>query len=560
MIRSPRPTPLDSKRPRETKMPSEEQVLRYAADLARLYAQASQDRRALRRLEERLVGLTEASLSLAQALSLQDLAERLGVVSEEVLGLDRAAVYVFQDGRHKLLSRPETRFPAHLPLKTSQLTELGTEPREVTAARWTSWLSCEQVVLVPLRGRERHVGLVIGEGHLPRLKEQGAHASVPVASLLAAHAGIVLENLLLEATREDRAAHSKAWTMGFKGMVGSSPAMQQVFNLIGRLGRVDSSVLVTGETGTGKALVARALHSASPHADGPFVTINCAAIPEQLVESELFGHEAGAFTGATKRHRGRVEMAAGGTLFLDEIGELPLSVQSKLLVFLEERKFTRVGGEKEIEANVRVISATNRDLAAEAAEKRFRSDLLYRLNVFTVHLPPLRDRGRDVLQIAEEHASQIAERYALPAPAFDTRAQTRLLAYHWPGNVRELRNVIEKAVILSGGGPLPPELLPADRAPSGMNPRPVDLSSSSSGSRPSLSSDSGPIAYEGGVTFAEAKGQMIEQWEASFLTSLLEVTQGNVAKASRMAKMDKKHLHRKINQYEIDVESMRSDG
>ncbi|MHB8091477.1 MAG: sigma-54-dependent transcriptional regulator [Syntrophales bacterium] len=228
-------------------------------------------------------------------------------------------------------------------------------------------------------------------------------------------------------------------------------AMAKVRRLIANVAETPASVLISGESGTGKELAARIIHLASPRHDAGFVAINCAAIPENLMESELFGHEKGAFTGATQARPGKFELAAGGTLFLDEIGELPLALQAKLLRVLQERTFERLGGLREIRADVRIIAATNRDLATEIREKRFREDLFYRLNVFPIQLPPLRER-RDGLPILTEYLALRADRQiGKTVSVVESEVHAAFANYDWPGNIRELQNVIERAVILSSG-------------------------------------------------------------------------------------------------------------
>ncbi|MCW5560173.1 MAG: sigma 54-interacting transcriptional regulator, partial [Verrucomicrobiae bacterium] len=222
-------------------------------------------------------------------------------------------------------------------------------------------------------------------------------------------------------------------------LLGESPALQRVLQDIAQVARTDATVLITGETGTGKELVARAVHAASARREQPLVTVNCAAIPATLIESELFGHEAGAFTGATKKREGRFAMADKGTIFLDEIGELPVDLQVKLLRVLQEGEFDPVGSSSTRKVNVRVLAATNRDLSQLASDGKFREDLLYRLNVFPLHLPPLRERGEDVVRLASVFARRLAEkmgRSVAPLHADDVR---RLKSYGWPGNVRELQ-------------------------------------------------------------------------------------------------------------------------
>ena len=234
-------------------------------------------------------------------------------------------------------------------------------------------------------------------------------------------------------------------------LVGDTPVMRQLFRAIGRLAQAPLSVLVTGETGTGKELVARALHRESPRAQRPFVALNTAAIPAELLESELFGHEAGAFTSAQRRHIGRFEQADGGTLFLDEIGDMPLPLQTRLLRVLAEGEFFRVGGRELIRVDVRVIAATHQDLQARVADGRFREDLLHRLDVVRLHVPPLRDRGDDIPRLAERFLALAAQRFDAPVKTLSRAAVARLRTHPWPGNVRELENLCWRMAALAQG-------------------------------------------------------------------------------------------------------------
>jgi transcriptional regulator with GAF, ATPase, and Fis domain len=238
---------------------------------------------------------------------------------------------------------------------------------------------------------------------------------------------------------------------GADSLIGRSVAMQSVMQYVKLVARTDATVLISGESGTGKELIAHAIHEQSPRRHRPLIKVNCAAITETLFESEFFGHVRGAFTGAIKDHAGRFELANGGTLFLDEIGEVPLAMQSKLLRVLEHREFERVGEAHSQKVDVRIIAATNRDLQVEVEGGRFRSDLLYRVSIFPLPLPPLRERGEDVLHLARHFAEKSAHRFKYPVPELDEAAENQVLAYPWPGNVRELQNVIERAVILSEG-------------------------------------------------------------------------------------------------------------
>jgi transcriptional regulator with GAF, ATPase, and Fis domain len=237
----------------------------------------------------------------------------------------------------------------------------------------------------------------------------------------------------------------------FEQIIGRSPALMDVLAHVGRVAPTDTSVLITGETGSGKELIARAIHSTSKRKDKPLIKVNCAALPAGLVESELFGHEKGAFSGAIARRLGRFELAADGTIFLDEIGELPAEAQVKLLRVLQEREFDRVGGTAPIRVDVRIIAATNRDLLKEVQEKRFREDLYYRLNVFPVRLPPLRERRDDIPLLVHFLVNKFAQRIGKRLDGVSQRTMQQLQEYPWPGNIRELENVLERAVILATG-------------------------------------------------------------------------------------------------------------
>jgi two-component system, NtrC family, response regulator len=258
--------------------------------------------------------------------------------------------------------------------------------------------------------------------------------------------------------QENRELQRRASRRGFEEMLGSSPPMEAVFAAVRKVAVTDAPVLVVGESGTGKELVARAIHRLGVRHKGPFVAINCGAIPDNLLESELFGHEKGAFTGAHMQRKGRIETAHGGTLFLDEIGDLPLPLQVKLLRFLQERRIERVGGRQEIPVDVRVLAATNADLRQAMREGRFREDLYYRIGVVVVSAPPLRDRGDDVLLLA----AAFLQRYALESrkrtSGFSREALAALQAHQWPGNVRELENRVKRAVVMAET----PRILPAD--------------------------------------------------------------------------------------------------
>ncbi len=246
-------------------------------------------------------------------------------------------------------------------------------------------------------------------------------------------------------------------------IVGNSHEMEPVYEMIGQVAQSDATVLIRGESGTGKELIAQAVHYASRRSEGAFVRVNCCALPEGLIESELFGHEKGAFTGAVHQREGRFELASGGTIFLDEIGELTTAVQLRLLRVLQEREFERVGSNRVISADVRVVAATNRPLEQDMEEGRFREDLYYRLNVFPIHVPPLRDRRTDIILLADHFIEKYRRRHERSIVRLSTPAIDLLMAYHWPGNVRELENAIERAVLLADGPVIHARLLPPSR-------------------------------------------------------------------------------------------------
>jgi len=296
----------------------------------------------------------------------------------------------------------------------------------------TAYGSVEEAVTAMKDGAFDFIQKPVDLDHLKLLLERAARQQE-----------LLRENLLL---REEYAAR-----YGFPRIVGEHPSMKDASQMTQRVAATDSTVLLLGESGTGKELFARAVHHLSPRAAHPFVALNCAAIPEGLVENELFGHERGAYTGAGARKIGKLELAHRGTLFLDEIGELPLSIQSKLLRVLEEKRFERVGGTQEIEVNVRILTATNKDLQAAVADKSFREDLFFRISAVPITIPPLRERGDDVILLAEYFLERFKREFRKPALVFTEEIRARLRSYSWPGNVRELQNAVERAAILANG-------------------------------------------------------------------------------------------------------------
>ena len=334
---------------------------------------------------------------------------------------------------------------------------------EFQNAQSVMYLRLSSVMCVPLRERGQLLGaLYVGSSDVKRLFRS---ADLEVLTVIAAQAGLLLRNahLLGELRRDNQRLGTELEQMRSVAMasvgigLGASPVMQEVMRTVSKVAQSDVSVLITGETGTGKELVAQEIHRRSPRAKGPFVAINCGAIPEQLLESELFGHVRGAFTGAVANKPGRIQAAQGGTIFLDEIGEMPMPLQVKLLRVLQERVILRVGDSKPEPVDVRVLSATHRDLASEIRSGRFREDLYYRLNVVQVQLPPLRERGDDVLLLARSFLRRFADELKLPQRSLSQAAELAIRRFGWPGNVRQLENHIKKALVMADRELLEPE-------------------------------------------------------------------------------------------------------
>jgi len=323
---------------------------------------------------------------------------------------------------------------------------------------------------------------------------------------------------------------------GFDRIVGRAPALRQELQRAAKVATTDTTVLLTGESGTGKELVAHAIHHGSTRSNGPFVAVNCAALPDTLLESELFGHEEGAFTGADRQRPGRFEQAQGGTLFLDEMGELSAAVQAKFLRVLQEREFQRVGGTATIRADVRVIAATNRDLEREVDTGRFREDLFYRLNVFAVHLPPLRERGDDVLLLADHVVREIGSRMGKGEPGLSRDARDVLLSHSWPGNIRELSNAIERALIVSDGGLITAAQL-AIAAPRGGR---------GGASSPAVA-ETTPARTESGDGH-----QSLADWERQMVTDALRTAKGTRSRAAAILGLSRSQLYTRLKRFNLE--------
>jgi Nif-specific regulatory protein len=316
----------------------------------------------------------------------------------------------------------------------------------------------------------------------------------------------------------------------FTHLIGNSGPMRQVFDQVGQVVGTSATVLIRGESGTGKELIAHALHQHSPRADKPFIRVNCAALPETLAESELFGYERGAFTGAQARRKGRFELADGGTLFLDEIGDLSPSTQAKLLRVIQEREFERLGGTSTVRVDVRLITATNVDLERAQAEGTFREDLYYRLNVFTICVPPLRERKSDILLLADHFVEKYARLHGRGIKRISTPAIDMLVSYHWPGNVRELENTIERAVLVADGDVIHGHHL-----------------------SPTLQT-----AEASGTVVSGSLGEAVAAFESNLIQDALKSTRGNRARAARLLSTTERIINYKIRRYGIDPRRFRA--
>ena len=372
----------------------------------------------------------------------------------------------------------------------------------------------------------RHEGRVLGtlSGYRPtvgrRVLTQDVDLLTAVAGALGAH---------LRPVDESTQAIAPTAPVRPRGLIGKSKAVQEVMEQLGRVAPSATTVLLLGESGTGKELAAQALHRHGPRSAGPFVKVNCAALPEGLVESELFGHERGAFTGAVGQRRGRFERARGGTLFLDEVGELSLPVQVKLLRVIQEREFERVGGEETLSADVRLVAATSRDLTSMVEQGTFRQDLYYRLHVFPLHMPPLRKRGDDILLLADHFVEICSRAHGRRVRRISTSAIDMLMAYHWPGNVRELENCIERAVLLARddviqGHHLPPTLQTAEASDTAL---------------------------------PEGLKERLAAVEREILLDTLKSTRGNMAEAARRLGITERIMGLRVRRYGLDARRFR---
>ncbi len=315
----------------------------------------------------------------------------------------------------------------------------------------------------------------------------------------------------------------------FEDIIGKSAKMQEVFKLISQVAPTKSTVLISGESGTGKELIARAIHFHSPREKEPLIVVNCAALPETLLESELFGHVKGAFTGAHRDHRGKFGLADGGTIFLDEVGAMSLNLQAKLLRVLQEKEFERVGGTGSIPVDVRIIAATNQDLKKVIGEGTFREDLYYRLNVVPIHLPPLRERKDDIPLLAYHFLRRYSRELKKHIKEITPESLELMVSYDWPGNIRELENAIERAIVLGMGEHLSADTLPLPLADGPVSKKTAD-----------------------NLSYQEAKKEVLRLFEKKFFSRILSQARGNVSQAARLARLDRKNLYQKMKELNLN--------
>ncbi|RMG59335.1 MAG: sigma-54-dependent Fis family transcriptional regulator [Deltaproteobacteria bacterium] len=352
--------------------------------------------------------------------------------------------------------------------------------------------------------------------------------------------GVLLKALRTRGMMEELESLREKVVTGAGPIVYRSRAMERIMDMVRTVAPTKANVLILGESGTGKELIARAIHDLSPRKEKPFIPINCAALSESLLESELFGHEKGAFTGAVSTVRGKFELAQGGTIFLDEIGDMPLSTQAKILRAIEQREIIRLGGEKIIRVDVRVISATNADLKSRVEEKKFREDLYYRLSVFTIRVPPLRERKEDVRHLLFHFGRLVAEENGLPWGGFAPEVVEICESYSWPGNVRELRNAVETMVLLSGGGEVKREHVPREI---------LDAV---------LLRDRSPIPVPGRASETEGVADEVlplQELEKRAIVNALKATGNNKTKAAKLLGIGLRTLYRKVKEYGIEESS-----
>ncbi len=500
----------------------------------------------------RLSALLEVSQALGSTLDYKIAFEKVLETLDRELGMKRGAISLLEEKTSALsiqfahgLSETEIRRGRYrldegitgkvaATGKSIIVPQVSKEPLFLFRTRKRSANQEESFLCVPIKDRRKTVGTIsIGYPYKPgRSFDDSIKLLSIVASMIAQSlrlsnlveqekAQLTEENNILKRELQDK--------YDFRNIIGTSQEMRGVYEQVAQVAHTNTTVLIRGESGTGKELVAHAIHYNSPRAGKPFVKVNCAALPESLIESELFGHEKGSFTGAMARKRGRFELAEGGTLFLDEIGDLSPAMQVKLLRVLQEREFERVGGVETVKVNVRMIAATNVDLEQAVQGATFRSDLYYRLNVFSIYMPPLRERRADILLLADHFLEKYSRQNSRSIKRISTPAIDMLTSYHWPGNVRELENVIERATLVCEGNVIHGYHLP-----------PTLQTAEGSGTQTHMSLD-----------------KAVESYEKELIMDALKTTRGNRARAARMLDTTERILGYKVQKYEVDCKRFR---
>jgi transcriptional regulator with GAF, ATPase, and Fis domain len=510
----------------------------------------------------RLDALDAHLLTLSPTLALREVFHRVSGAARPVLPHDRLMLTTLSADRRvftvdALSGEPVPDLPTSNPAGACAdhagdfapeiVSDIEAEPDEDTSCRRLArLLSVRSALRIPMRLEDGRLGSLFFLSGTPGLYSE---EDVVVARRVADHVSLAVSQrrLVEEESRaqevgrraallEERVAALRdelASSRGFRRVVGESARWSEVLRNAARVAPTETTVLLTGESGTGKEVVARFIHRGSPRASGPFVALNCAALPENLLESELFGHEKGAFTGAAAARAGAVEQAEGGVLFLDEVGEMSRPVQAKFLRVLQEREFQRLGATRPQRAEVRVVAATNRDLAAAIRRGEFREDLYYRLQVFEIALPPLRERPDDILPLAESFLEEIGQVVGRPAAGISREAREVLLSYAWPGNVRELRNVLERATILCDGGLVAAAHLPRELA------------------RRETAAPSGAAA-------APAAGFNLEAAEKDLILRALEASGNNRSQAARLLGLARPQLYTRLRRHGLADERART--
>lgn len=519
------------------KSPGAEVLSDFAEALAASMSSVRQTQTRERRIR-RLERILEVTHNWGQTNSMESLLHAMAEAATDLLEADRASIFLWDRANKQLVGRPalgvengELRIPDDAGI-VGQVIQSGESRRvggglgdedidrkvdEKTGYK-TSTLLC--VPLVSPAGKLLGAFEVLNKhnGHFSSEDEHGL-------TELAAHAAVALENT--QQLEELLTKHQQLVDQAAEGvqLIGDSPAIEAVRSTAKRIADTDLAILILGENGTGKEVVAQSIHYLSSRREQPFIAVNCAALTETLLESELFGHEKGAFTDAHEARAGKFELASGGTLFLDEIGDMSLSGQAKLLRVLEEKTVVRVGGSTPIHTEVRILAATNQDLAVMVREKKFREDLFFRLNVVSLELPPLRNRGDDVMLLAEHFLRNFCRTMGRPAPKFSAPAAKRLLAHRWPGNVRELRNLMERIAYLSTGETVEVDDLAFIEAVSGELTDTVDMN----------------------ATLSDAT----KQFQQQYIRHTIDLTKGNMSKAAKRLGLHRSNLYRKMRQLDM---------